>query len=130
MSKDGTLRITAPWGWRSETDLNKIAVLQACDPPQQVCLVVIREARTTGSVTLERFSRVARGLALKNLQGGIESAPVSLQVDGHDALQYELRGMINQINFVYLHTSMLTPTHYYQAIGWTSAEVFRARRRS
>jgi hypothetical protein len=123
-SQDGAMHIAAPLGWRSETDLNKIAQLQTCDRAQQSCLVVIREARTDPAITLERFARVASGLVLKNLEGGIDSGPVALKIDGRDALQYELRGVIKQTHLVYLHTSLMSQAHYYQVIGWTSPELF------
>jgi hypothetical protein len=125
LSKDGALRIAAPSGWRSESDLNKNAELQACDAPQQVCLLVFEEdKKTTGDITLARFSRVARGQILKRLGGSSENTGVPVQVSGHPALQYELRGRADRFDLVYLHTSVETPGHFYQVMGWTSSNLF------
>ena len=122
-SKDDTLHVTAPKGWKTETDLNKVALLQTCDAPQQVCLIVIQDDKPA-DLTLARFSRVSRGLILKNLNDSSENDGVSLQIDGHPALQYELRGVAKKLNFVYVHTAIETPSHFYQVLGWTSAALF------
>jgi hypothetical protein len=123
LSKDGALKVAAPSGWRSESELNKNAELQACDAPQQVCVLVFEEdKKTTGDVTLARFSRVARGLILKKLGSSSEGTGVALQVAGHPALQYELRGHADRFDLVYLHTSVETPGHFYQVLGWTSSD--------
>ena len=69
-------------------------------------------SRKPANLTLARFSRISRGLILKNLQDSSESDGVSLDIDGHPALQYEIRGMTKQINFVYVHTAVETPSHF------------------
>jgi hypothetical protein len=129
LSKDGALKIAAPSGWRSESDLNKNAELQACDAPQQVCVLVFEEdKKTTGDVALARFSRVARGQILKKLGNSSENTGVSLEIAGHPALQYELRGRADRFDLVYLHTSVETPGHFYQVMGWTSSTLFPQER--
>jgi hypothetical protein len=128
--KSGRPRIAAPAGWRSEKELNVQADLQACDPPQQVCVIVIRDDKATvgASLTLAGFSRYTRGQILKKLQNPRESAETALQIAGHAALQYELRGRTERVDLVYLHTSVETPEHFYQILGWTSAGQFRVER--
>jgi hypothetical protein len=129
LSKDGALKIAAPSGWRSESDLNQNAELQACDAPQQVCVLVFEEdKKTTGEVALARFSRVARGQILKKLGNSSENTGVSLEIGGHPALQYELRGRADRFDLVYLHTSVETPGHFYQVMGWTSSALFLQER--
>ncbi len=124
-SKDGALEIAAPSGWRSESELNKNAELQACDAPQQVCVLVFEEDKlTTGDVTLARFSRFARGQILKKLGSSSEGTGVALRIAGHPAVQYELRGRAERFDLVYLHTSVETPGHFYQVLGWTSSNLF------
>ena len=79
--KDGKMRIAAPAGWRAEKDLNPNADLQACDPPQQVCVMVFEDDKaTTGPITLARFSRFTRGQVLKKLRNSSEGAEVALQI--------------------------------------------------
>ena len=58
------------------------------------------------------------------MENSSENAGVSLQIDGHPALQYELRGLAKTFEFVYVHTSIVTPAHYYQVLAWTSADLF------
>jgi hypothetical protein len=129
LSKDGALRIAAPAGWRSESNLNKNAELQACDAPQQVCVAVFEDdKKVTGAVSLDRFSRFVRGQMLKKLANSSESTGVSLQIDGHPALQFEIRGRADRVDFVYLHTSVETPGHFYQVMSWTSAALFPRER--
>jgi MFS family permease len=124
-SKDGALEIAAPAGWRSESELNKNAELQACDAPQQVCVLVFEEnKKTTGDITLARFSRFARGQILKKLGSSSEGTGVTLRIAGHPAVQYELRGRAERFDLVYLHTSVETPGHFYQVMGWTSSNLF------
>jgi hypothetical protein len=125
LGKDGRMRITAPHGWRAEKDLNPNADLTACDPPQQVCVMVFEDDKAvTGPITLARFSRVARGQVLKNLRASSEGPEASLRVGGHPALQYELRGGADRFELVYLHTSVETPRRFYQVMGWTSSAFY------
>ena len=129
LSKDGALRIAAPAGWRSESNLNKNAELQACDAAQQVCIAVFEDdKKVTGVVPLERFSRIVRGQMLKKLTGPSESTGVSLEIGGHPALQFEIRGRADRFDLVYLHTSVETPGHFYQVMGWTSSALFPRER--
>jgi len=124
-SKDGALEIAAPSGWRSESELNPNAELQACDAPQQVCVLVFEEDKlTTGDITLARFSRFARGQILKKLGSSSEGTGIALRVAGHPAVQYELRGRAERFDLVYLHTSVETPGHFYQVLGWTSSNLY------
>ena len=123
--KDGKMRIAAPADWRAEKDLNPNADLQACDPPQQVCVMVFEDDKaTTGPITLARFSRFTRGQVLKKLRNSSEGAEVALQIGGYPALQYELRGQTDRFDLVYLHTSVDTPGHLYQVMGWTSSALY------
>ena len=123
-SKDQTLRIVTPPDWRSDT-LNSKAELQACDAPQQACVVVLSDSKASAQgVTLERYSRATRGLILKNIASGDERGPKAIRIGAHDALQWELRGHVKTTNIVYLHTVVEGATRFYQIVAWTPDQLF------
>jgi hypothetical protein len=45
--------------------------------------------------------------------------PVSLTIDGHPAVQDEIRGTENGTNVVFLHTTVDDADHFQQILAWT-----------
>jgi hypothetical protein len=46
-------------------------------------------------------------------------------LNGNNAVQYEMRGVVNGVQVVYLHTTVKGTNDYYQVVGWTTADSYR-----
>jgi len=120
ISADGKFRITVPAGWDVEKDLNDAADLQASHRDSEMYIVVLSETKEDlHDMTLEGHSKLTREALLKTVQDSSISGPTSVTVDGHPAVQYEIRGAVNHVNVVYLHTTVESPKYFHQILAWT-----------
>lgn len=117
---DGQSRITVPGGWRKMNDLHDSAELQAGDESQNQYLVVLTENKADFDLDLESYTDIV----LDGLAEDVESVQISdarsLTINGHPALQYEVRGTVDNINVVYWLTSVEGTSNFYQVLGWTT----------
>jgi hypothetical protein len=117
---DGKTRITAPGDWTKLPGLNKVATLQAGNKAQDEFLLVIAESKTDlADLTLQQHHEKTRNATVGRLESGSSSEVSELTIDGHPALQDELRGVSNHTNVVFLHTTVEGKEHFYQILAWT-----------
>lgn len=122
------VRITVPAGWMSvDGGQRGNADIYASDPGQNLYVVVLSES----SAALDRFgltdnARQYRLLIQKELDSfrGEERTGVSA-VNGRSAVQYEMRGEVDGVPIVYLHTTVQGTDDYYQVVGWTTESSYR-----
>ena len=120
VSANGKFRITVPAGWDVEKDLNDAADLQASHRDSEMYIVVLSETKEDlHDMNLEGHSKLTREALLKTVQDSTISGPTSVTVDGHPAVQYEIRGAVNHVNVVYLHTTVESPKYFHQILAWT-----------
>jgi hypothetical protein len=123
-SADGALQLRVPDSWEV-SELNPVAAVQAGDPEAEAYGVVIEDPRKPlKDYTLERFAeaqmqQLVTGIGLASL-----SAPERVQVDGKDAVQYQLKGFFDQIEVVYLYTFVETPDRFLKVVTWSLASEF------
>jgi len=124
---DGSSQVVLPPGWKEEADLNPVAQIQAANREQQMYLVVRAQPRAElENLSFAAFAERSRQqltaqLSAVETQGPSETVT---QVGEFPATQYEIRGTLNNIGVVYLHTTAETPEHFTQILTWTSPTDF------
>ena len=135
---DGTTRLTnanteveltLPQGWVDVQDLRPDADLYAAHGDRTMYVMVLSDPKRSevGAFNLadnsdQYLSFLNRGLT----QEQPEIATTMTALNGMDALQYEVRGRVDNQPIVYLHTTVEGNTNYYQVVAWTTAEKYAA----
>lgn len=129
-STDNCCQITVPGTWRTETVLNNAATLQASNRLGEEYIVVIRESRQDfgKAVNLDLVTNAVRDNLRKTLSDPVFSDPVSANVNGYPAKQFEISGEAQNIKAKYLYAIVETPQNYYQIITWSLVSRFDENR--
>ncbi|NER78797.1 MAG: hypothetical protein F6K42_04305 [Leptolyngbya sp. SIO1D8] len=129
VSTDGSSQLTIPEDWSETTDLNDVAILQAANPVKEQYVIVIQDSKEDFTdANLEYHSEVTAELLIEGLTSPEVTEPRSLTINNYPALQKEISGAFDNINVVYLHTSIETPTHFYQVLTWSLKSRFEGNR--
>src|SRR5437667_3583281 len=129
-SEDGKIDVIVPGLWVKMPGLNKFATanlssggqatLQVGDKSKEMYLIVITGAKAdVGDLTLEKYHQITRDRMLEKLKNAAATEPVPLTIDGHPAVQDELRGSEKGTNVVFLHTTVDDGNHFQQILAWT-----------
>jgi hypothetical protein len=119
-SYDGRFQVTVPGGWQEDNTLHKDADLEVAHHPTKMYLIILAESKEDlDHMTLQHHSDLTRNGLKESITLEQETGPVSLTIDGHPALQYEIRATTQNTKIVYLHTTVETPTYFYQILAWT-----------
>jgi len=122
-ASDGSSQIVVPGNWQTRSDLNDEATIQAGNLIGEVYVVVLRESKEDyGKKTdLDFFTNLVRDNFKGTVTEPVLSEPISLNINGHAAKQFETGGEMDNINIKYIYTTVETPKNYYQIITWTLA---------
>lgn len=128
VGSDGVSQITLPDGWVEDRELHDSAEIQASKRADEMYVIVLSENKADfQDLTLEQHSEITRGLLLQSLTDAEVTGPTAVtSVQGNPTLQYQIRGAIDGINVVYLHTTVETPDSYHQILAWTLPSQFEA----
>lgn len=124
-NKQTNVRITVPADWVSAGDqLRGSADIYASYPPREMFASVLSESKEVlGQFDLEDNAEQYRWLIEKELSEYDTSTRTTLdEVNGDPAVQYEIRGRVDGVPVVYLHTTVQGTDGYYQVVGWTTEE--------
>jgi hypothetical protein len=125
MDPEKTIQVSIPSGWTEDRDLHDSAELQASNRIKELYVIVLSESKEDfQDMTLDKHSEITRGTLIKSLTEPQTSAPTSLKVNGHPAVQYEIRGFINNLSVVYLHTTVETEKSIHQILTWTLKSMY------
>src|SRR6266446_979832 len=92
-SDDGKLKVTVSGMWTKVPELNKEARLQVGYKSKEMYLIVISDAKSAvGNIRLEQHQQLTRDRMLQKMKNASATQPVPLNIDGHPALQDEVRG--------------------------------------
>ncbi|HKY63611.1 MAG TPA: hypothetical protein VJR29_09345 [bacterium] len=120
VSADGHFEITVPGGWKEEKSLNDSADLQASHRPSEMYIVVLSEPKADlDEMTLEGHSKLTRQALIDGVKKPQLSPAFAMKVGDMAALQYEIRGSMDGVNIVYLHTTAESPNYFHQILAWT-----------
>lgn len=122
------VQITVPDGWRVVRDeLRRTDDIYAAYPPEQLYAAVLSEsAAVLNQFDLEnnavQYRRLIRS-ELDDFEG--ETRLGTPSIDGKPAVQYEIRGRVDGVPVVYLHTTIKGADSYYQVVGWTTEDGYQ-----
>ncbi|MEM9482354.1 MAG: hypothetical protein AAGA83_01535 [Cyanobacteria bacterium P01_F01_bin.116] len=121
------VELTLPDGWVNVQDLRPDADLYVADQDRTMYVLVLSDPKRSevGAFSLadnsdQYLSFLNRGLT----QEQPEVATTMTTLNGLNALQYEVRGRVDNVPIVYLHTTVEGKTDYYQVVAWTTAEKY------
>ena len=121
-SSDGHSSLSVPSSWQTHLQIHATAGIQAGDPSNVRYVVVISEPKAdfVSSMTLEGYADIVFGQMQKAVTGFEKTPAHNLRIGGRPAVQYEVRGSVDQLNLVYLVTFVDGPSKYHQISAWTS----------
>jgi hypothetical protein len=124
-SIDGQTQIVLPGGWKAYRKLNDAAELQAANLGKNLYILVLTESKDDfDRISLKQHSAITRDSLLKSLTAPEVMGPKELTVSGYPALQFEIRGQIDNTKICYLHTTVETAQNFHQILAWTSKSGF------
>jgi hypothetical protein len=119
---DGQSQLTVPSTWTTQTDLNEVAELQVANLRQEQYVIVLTENKSDFvGVDLDLYADETLAILLESLAINGEPTRRALTVNNKPALQYQVRGTINNLQVVYWITSIEGTHNYYQVAAWTLA---------
>lgn len=121
-ASDRQSQIAIPRGWKVKADLHGGAEIQVGNTLSQAYLLVLSESKQDlDNITYEQHSQLTRTGLLENLKNAqISGGPTQLTINGMPAVQYEVRGSINNVKIVYLHTTIDGKESFHQVLSWTN----------
>ncbi|MGF7047957.1 hypothetical protein J2T13_002463 [Paenibacillus sp. DS2015] len=131
-SEDGMMTISLPANWNKQSNLMEDADIQASKIDSEDYLGIISEDKElfADDTTLEEYHKLI--VESQTNSGVLENLkihdPVKTQVDGRDALQFEVTGEITKVKVAYLFTLVDHPHHFTQVIFWTIDQYFNDRK--
>ncbi|MBE9060117.1 hypothetical protein [cf. Phormidesmis sp. LEGE 11477] len=129
-NRDTGVRITVPPQWENASLLRGDADIYATYPSQALYASVVSENDTRiGQFGLEDNAEQYRRLIERELNDYETSTRTGVdEVNGYPAVQYEIRGQVEGVPVVYLHTTVRGTDSYYQVVGWTRRELYADNR--
>lgn len=128
-SDDGGLQMEIPDSWQTRKDLNPHAELQAGDREVDAYgLVVVDPREFFEDLTLGKFADIEIQKFVDTVGDPTLSGPELVLVDDREALQYEIRGIVDEQNIVYLYTFAETPDRFLKIVTWSVASRFDANK--
>jgi len=70
-------------------------------------------------MTLKKYHDATRDRMFQKMKNASAAEPVSLTIDGHPALQDEIKATENGTNVIFLHTTLDDGNHFQQILAWT-----------
>ena len=124
--KNKEFEVTLPPGWSLNTknELHDEAQLQASNPFLEKYVIVLTENKSE-LAELDIADRAAYSELTRSAFSGLKTeGPVEMEIGGHPATQYILRGKVDNYDVVYFHTIQETPDQYRQIMVWTMESKF------
>ncbi|MEX2588401.1 MAG: hypothetical protein WD602_10485 [Actinomycetota bacterium] len=124
-SEDGGLQMRIPNSWQARKDLNPSAAMQAGNRESDAyTLVVVDPREFFGNLSLGKFADIEIQQFIDTVGDPTVSGPELVIVDDREALQYEVRGVVDEQNVVYLYTFAETPDRFLKIVTWSIGSRF------
>ena len=130
-NEDQGVQLTVSEGWNNVQELRPDADLYVAHEEREMYVLVLADARRSevGNFDLaDNSATYRRTLAGELSQVQPQAVTGVTSVNGLDAVQYEVRGRVDNVPIVYLHTTVEGEVNYYQVVAWTTAEDYSAAR--
>ncbi|MGK7872348.1 MAG: hypothetical protein AB4426_03240 [Xenococcaceae cyanobacterium] len=130
LSRDGLTQVVVPSGWKTQQDLHDDADIQVANTWDESYLIVLSDSKTDfEDITLEEHSQITSQILLENVKNAqVSSEPKELEINGRPAVQYEIRGSVDRIKIIYLHTTVDGKESFHQLVAWTLPSKFQKNR--
>lgn len=132
-AEDGSSKILLPVSWQPMPELTEVASVEYGNPYREQYAVVITEPKADFADDVDLFAY--NDLVLEqNYRPVLANLSVKLlgevEVNGMKGIKYELRGEIDNVKIVYLHTALEGADHFHQVLFWTLPTQWRANRKT
>ncbi len=118
-SSDSTFQIIMPKSW-SKLKINENADIQVGNMKEDAYLIVISDNKDDlYGWNLPKHSFLTLGNILRNLVNPTIEGPFTKEINEKKAIQFKLKGIIEGINIVYIHTTVETEKYFNQIIAWS-----------
>ena len=124
-NRETEVSITVPANWiKADSTLRNSADIYASYPVENLYASVLSESdEVLSQFSLEDNADKYRWLIEEELSEYEGSQKTDVTVIGSNpAVQYEIRGQVDGVSVVYLHTTIEGDDRYYQVVGWTTAD--------
>jgi hypothetical protein len=123
-SKDKRVEATLPRGWETAALLGASDrfIQGKCSAKNAYVEVVHEPKQDFNHKSVREYAKVILGIQGKRskLANRTVSPQKELKVSGADAVQFEVRGTLNNVNVVYLETFIETPSYWTHVSEWTT----------
>jgi hypothetical protein len=117
---DKRLQVTVPGNWVQNDKLHEDGDLGAEHRVGELYMVLLDESKADfDGMTLKEHSDLTLGIMKENLANVDLSEPKSLTINGCPALQYVVKGSMDKIKIVFIHTTIETKSSFCQMLTWT-----------
>jgi len=117
---DGQHQLSVPRGWKEDRSLHDKAEIQVADAPEEMYALVLTDGKdSSAGMDISKYAEATREAFSKSLVSPQVGAPRWLSVNGASAIECEIRGSVQNLDVIYLHTVVETPKHYHQVMAWT-----------
>jgi uncharacterized RDD family membrane protein YckC len=128
-STDGQIQVTVPADWVGHPELHDEASIEVGNGWKELYLIVLRENKSDFvGMNLDKYSQITKEILEESLEFPETSEPSEFRINDNDAVQYEIRGISEGLEVVFLHTSVEDGRNYYQVLAWTLNSYFRNRK--
>ena len=128
-NEDQGVQLTVSEGWNNVQELRPDADLYVAHEEREMYVLVLADARRSevGNFDLADNSATYRRILAGELsQVQPQAVTAVTSVNGLDAVQYEVRGRVDNVPIVYLRTTVEGEVNYYQVVAWKTAEAYSA----
>ncbi|ASR49548.1 RDD family protein [Paenibacillus kribbensis] len=123
ISKDNQFAVTAPWNWSRDDTMNEDADISIQNKISERYLIVLSEPKNDfdSSMTLQEYNQIIQDHIESGLTNPESGNASNIAVNGYPAIEFTLKGDVEDIPIMYDVTTIETPSHYHQVLAWTYA---------
>jgi len=125
-SSDGQVQLVMPAGWVQQQSSNPSAAIEARNDDYDAFVMVLIEDRDDPYALLSDYAKSRRDEVLSHLVRSKCSQPESLQVNGFQAIRFEIHGTSakSQQDFGYFLCIVQMRHHYVEVVSWSPEKDF------
>lgn len=127
-SPDGALELNVPSAWSDQRELlNEEADIGAGNLVAEEYAIVLAELKSdfAADMALDAFCDTTVGTFVEGLsEVESQSEPATVDIGGSQALQREIRGTVDGLRIIWIHTCVETPDRFVQVVAWTLPSKF------
>ncbi len=127
-STAGNLELDVPANWHV-LDLHDDPDIEIGNELEETYLIVLSDAKEDlYGWNLTKHSRLTLGNFLTSIDFPEIVGPISLEVNGNPAVQFEIHGSAQGLSISYIHTTIETSGYFNQILSWTLQSRFEEKR--